>query len=197
MPRLKLNTRQKTTLRKSDRVAVRAVSGRLALHIRRGKWLGNNNVYRQDCIKVLDAPRQRHRPINHRHLSEYIAASAPLHCMDGWSFLGRALGCHAQGDADAARHLGYYAELRGAMSLLAAEGIGIFSSRHFVLESPQRCRELGLRGTHRVAWLALEHWSGLKRSADLLATVIEPGGIPLVDWLAVCRRNKYECRRIC
>jgi hypothetical protein len=158
--------------------------GRLASHIRRGRWLGNNNIYRTNCIQVLEKPRRGQvRPINHRHLSEYIAASAPIHCTDGWSFLGRAIDCHAQGDPEAARHLSYYAELRGAMSLLAAEGIGIFSGRHFVLESPLRCEPLKRGGTHAVAWLALEHWAGLKRSTELLATIIEPGGISLAEWL--------------
>ena len=172
--------------------------GRLTLHIRRNRWLGNNNTYRRNCIKVLEKPwGGQLRPINHRHLSEYIVASAPLHCADGWSFLGRALDCHAQGDADAARHLGYYAELRGAMSLLATEGIGVFSSRHFVVESPQRCQEVQPRkGTHTIAWLALEHWSGLKRSTDLLATVIEPGGIPLADWLDAFRGARTTWRPI-
>ena len=185
MARQKLTAGQKNILRKSNRVSIQVVLGRLALHIRRNRWLGNNNTYRRNCIKVLEEHKGGQlRPINHRHLSEYIVASAPLHCADGWSFLGRALDCHAQGDADAARHLGYYAELRGAMSLLATEGIGVFSRRHFVVESPQRCQEVKPpKGTHAIAWLALEHWSGLRRSTDLLATVIEPGGMPLVEWL--------------
>jgi hypothetical protein len=184
MPKPKLSTQQKTILRRSNKNAVQAVLGRLALHIRRGRWLGNNNTYRLNCIRVLEKKWRGHlRPINHRHLSEYIIASAPLHCTDGWSFLGRALDCHAQGDSDAARHLAYYAELRGAMSLLAAEGIGIFYRRHFVLGSPLRCLEFKRGGTHEGAWLALEHWAGLRRSADLLANVIEPAGIRLADWL--------------
>lgn len=180
MPRPKLSTRQKTTLRKSDREAVRTVLGSLASYFRLyGRWLGNNNSYRQ---------AQPGQTINQKHLSEYIAASATLHCADGWSFLGRALDCLAQGDADVTRHLAYYAELRGAVSLLAAEGVGIFNTRHAVLDSSGRCQKLPrlkqqYSGTHRITWLALEHWAGLKRSADLLAEIIEPGGIPLGDWL--------------
>lgn len=163
---------------------MRAVCRRLGLHVRRRKWLGDNNTYRSNCVNVLEAKQAgQYRPVNDRHLSEYIAASAPLHCADGWSLLGRALHCHADRDADATRHLAYYAELRAAMSLLATEGIGVFYRRQFVVEAPLGCEELRSGGTHEFVWLALEHWSGLPRSAELLATVIRPGGVPLEDWL--------------
>lgn len=161
-----------------------AVAKRLSVHIARGRWLGNNNVYRRNCLKAIDTRwSSGATQIDHRHLAEYIVASAPLHCADGWSLLGRALGCHLLRDADAARHLAYYAELRAAMSLLATQAIGVFLRRHFVLASPLQCIEFNGPGTHQVAWLALEHWSGLRRSANLLAQLIQPASLPLADWL--------------
>jgi hypothetical protein len=127
-----------------------------------------------------DAP---HRIVN-SDLTQYIAASAPLHCADGWSYLGRALACHALGDYDAARHLAYYAELRAAMSLLASEGIGIFNKQHFVVDVNRRCRMIsGSRGTHQMAWLALAHWAAQASSTEFLAQIIRPDKRPLEDWI--------------
>ena len=37
------------------------------------------------------------------------------------------------GDPDAARHLGYYAELRATMSILAGDGIGVFQNKHIIV----------------------------------------------------------------
>lgn len=177
MTRARLDSNQKDVLKKSDREMVRVALRRLPMYMKQKRWLGTKNAYRGG---------QPGAQLNHKHLGEFIAASAPLHCADGWALLGRALDCHARGDADGARHLGYYAELRGAMSLLAAEGIGVFDSKHAVLESSGTCLKLPGRRvprTHLITWLALKHWAGLKRSADLLADVIEPGGVPLSEWL--------------
>jgi hypothetical protein len=122
----------------------------------------------------------------HRQLAQYIAASAPLHCADGWSLLGRALGCHTQGDCDSARHFAYYAELRAALSLLAAEGIGVFDKRHFVVENVRNCvRIRNGFGTHAMARAALEDWANLPRAARLIGgNLLTVGGKPFSDWLS-------------
>ena len=116
-------------------------------------------------------------------LSQYIAASAVLHCVDGWSFLGRALSCHACGDSDVARHLGYYSELRAAMSILAAEGIGVFHNDHCVIDSGDNQQFVRGLNTHMMAWLALKAWASRADSADILTDVIRPNGYPLKQWL--------------
>ena len=106
--------------------------------------------------------------------------------------LGRAIDCHSRGDFDASRHLAYYAELRAALSLLAAEGVGIFDDRHFIINTPKDCLHIGALpragrrsdlGTHYFAWAALEHWSDLRRSVELLGKIISASGFALVDWL--------------
>ncbi|HYX71495.1 MAG TPA: hypothetical protein VE732_01885, partial [Nitrososphaera sp.] len=77
------------------------------------------------------------------------------------------------------------------MSLLAAQGIGIFEDRHFVVTPGGKCEPIGKLGkkggsdlkTHNVAWQALEYWAGLTRSADLFRNIVQPSGIPLGTWL--------------
>ena len=133
----------KATLRKASRKSVEEVLPQLKRYFKLNKWLGNNNRYLVNVTKLLFEDTQPGRAIKHRHLAQYIAASAPLHCADGWSLLGRSIDCHSRGDTDAARHFAYYAELRAAMSLLAVEGVGIFSDRHFVVRTPTDCPHIG------------------------------------------------------
>jgi hypothetical protein len=189
----KLNRRDKVVLKLSSREALRDAFDGLRIHFARDRWVGTKNAYGRNTVKALWRHTQPGSSIKSKHLSQYIAASAPLHCADGWGFLGRAMEAHAHGDRETSIHLAYYAELRAAMSLLASEGIGIFDDRHFVVKSDGNCEYIGTmpmrarwRGhlrTHNVVWLALEHWAELKRSVEILAEFIQPNGIPLEDWL--------------
>jgi hypothetical protein len=98
------------------------------------QWLLSSNRYQGDCIKRIKKDVGRNRQITHRHLREYIAASSVAHCADGWGYLGRSIEAHLRGDGNVSRHLGYYAELRAALGLLASEGIGVFDRNHFVVD---------------------------------------------------------------
>lgn len=51
-------------------------------------------------------------PYTASEVGEYVAASLPGHCIDGWAYLGRSLSACLHGDAGTARHLAYYAEPR-------------------------------------------------------------------------------------
>jgi hypothetical protein len=157
---------------------------RVAGYIRRSLWLPPENSYLSRTVNKIDAqavskpPRFRRRP-----LTDYIAVSCALHCIDGWSYLARAFSALVQGDSDAARHLAYYAELRAAMGLLASQGTGVFSDRHVIVDQKGACHPFGRLGTHRAAWLFLEYWGERKGAHALLKTVIRPGNRPLGDWI--------------
>jgi hypothetical protein len=178
-----LSTRGKAAIDAASPQEIQNVFATLSTYFRTHSWVDNSNRYRSKIVETLRIDKQS-ASIDQASLAEYIAASAPLHCADAWSFLGRALTCHAQGDGDSARHFAYYAELRGAASLLAAEGIGIFSNLHYAIDTSGTCkliRDAG--GTHKASWLVLEYWSSQPRSADLISAVVSPAGIPLADWL--------------
>jgi len=147
------------------------------------RWLRAGNRYERNCLKRIKTDAGPNRKVRHQHLREYIAASSVLHAIDGWSFLGRALDAHLRGDLDSSRHLGYYAELRAAMALLAAEGIGVFGNIHVIVNSRRRCECIRASTTHEFVWDALQHWSTTSAASDLLFRIVEPGGIPLADWL--------------
>jgi hypothetical protein len=116
-------------------------------------------------------------------LAQYIAASAVLHANDAWSYLSRSIQCLLAGDPHRALHLGYYAELRASMSLLAAAGIGIFDRKHFVVVAPNSTAKLeSAAGTHAMAWNALEFWAQLPASGPLFANLVRPDARTLTDW---------------
>lgn len=142
-----------------------------------------------------DADPNSASAINEKALVQYIAASAPLHCGDGWSLVGRALACHARGDAAAALHLAYYAELRAAVSILAVEGIGIFDKPSIAVDPSGNCKFIMGYGTHVIAWLALEHWADTQPAADLLVDVLSIQGISCRDWLDNFQKSSVVNRR--
>lgn len=179
-----LSPQQRTILEESSRAKLASVFEHLRAHLKRQRWIGNNNTYRKRVVDALKRDSKSGATISHSHLNQYIAASAPLHCADGWSYLGRAIQAHVRGDADAARHLGYYSELRAAVSILASEGVGVFNRQHFVVDSDGICRRIPNElGTHVFTSLALEHWANQDPSADLLGVIVAPGGVSLPDWL--------------
>jgi hypothetical protein len=178
-----LSSAQSAAIAQASRAAVVDRFVGLSKYFDNSRWLGKWNRYSKrttDRIKV----DSNNSAINSKHLAEYIAASAPLHCSDGWGFLARAIASHAAGDPHQARHLGYYAELRAAMSLLASEGIGVFSDRHFVVDSNGACVRIpGTLPTHVLAWDALDAWASHLSSTDLLASILRPGGFTIEAWL--------------
>lgn len=177
-----LNTAAQNILSRASSQAVSASVQRSLRNISHQRWLAIRNRYRVSTVQSirddLDASR-----LNSSQLAEYIAVSAPLHCCDGWAYLGRAIGCHLHGDPDTARHLAYYAELRATMLLLASQGVGIFLNRHFIIDYVGAAELLSTRPTHEAAWDVLESWADLSSAADLLGEILRPAGRSVREWL--------------
>jgi hypothetical protein len=178
-----LTAAQVSTLATASPAAIAAGATRVRRNFADSRWLATRNRYRVGIADTLAKDAAPTGVVSARNLAEYIAASAPLHCCDGWAFLGRAVGCHLHGDADTARHLAYYAELRAAMCLLAVNGVGIFRNRHYVIDGAGMAHPVSRDGTHVAAWDALELWSGQPAAASLLGQVLRPAGRPIDDWL--------------
>ncbi len=154
-----------------------------------GQWLSRHNKYRQRCIEQikkdkLNSPSGSPTKPSYKHLREYIAVSTIVHCHDGWSLLGRAFDAELSGNHETARHLGYYASLRAAMSLLAGDGVGVFNRTHAVVEQSGKCVCFDASGTHRFAWEALSYWASTPAGTDRLLESIRPGSLPLSEWFS-------------
>lgn len=167
----------------ADPRAVEAAFAHLRRYVASDRWLGKNNAYRVDTVNRIRRDMGTNT-LNQKHMAEYVGASVPLHVVDGWSFLGRALHAHLIGDIPSARHLGYYAELRAAMSLLASQGIGVVSRQHFVVTSRTQVEKVRTReGTHSMVWQALQWWAGTPDSAAFVSNAISPYQRDLSSWL--------------
>lgn len=180
---MSLSVPQQQTLSSADPASVRSSLASLAPHWKAEAWLAAQNAYRADPVTRIKSDFQSPNNVAHSDLLQYISASTITHCVDGWSFLGRAFNAELAGDPEASRHLGYYAELRAAMSLLAVEGIGIFKNKHIVVQAAGNCAVLAGGGTHEFVWDALQHWAGSNAGTNTLLSVIRPGGVKLGDWI--------------
>lgn len=178
-----LTTRHEATLLRADRSRLTQLFAALAGNWPHGRWLTARNRYAVDCIEKIkrDTTPVTGR-LRHAQLASYIAASSAIHCLDGWSYVARAIEADFSGDIDAARHLAYYAELRAAMSILANAGLGVFKRKHFAVKADRRC-EVVPGATHEFVWDALQYWASQPSAADLILGVIKPGGKPLSEWL--------------
>jgi hypothetical protein len=172
----------------SARGVHRTLAG-LRPNIQSSLWVGKRNRYTKNTAQVVETELGLGKKLGTirrpKQLAQYIAASALLHCTDGWSYLGKAVFSLLRGDPHRSRHLAYYAELRAAISLLATQGIGVFSRRHVVVDGPNSVAPVDSKlGTHVFAWECLEFWSGLATSGDLFAKIVRPHGRTLDDWFA-------------
>ncbi len=114
-------------------------------------------------------------------LLDVIAVRGPLHAIDGWSYLGRALNALVSGQTHAARHLAYYAELRAALSILASAGIGVFNKRNLVIDAAGAVHMMSELRTHDMAWLAIAEWAAFPISLERIIRPIEIAGGSLLD----------------
>ncbi len=179
---VELSQTDKAAIGALDRSDIEVTTAGLKQFLKRSTWIGSTNYYAPDVVARLKKELPT-TPQRKRNLAQYIAASVTLHANDGWSYLGRAIGCLLVGDSHRALHLAYYAELRAAMSLLASAGIGIFSTQHFLVSAANSTSKLRLTtGTHLMAWLSLEEWAQSAASGDVFADLIRPDSRPLDDW---------------
>jgi hypothetical protein len=180
----KLTKPQKAKLRTASRDFPEKYFVELSTSVRNKRWLASSNRYREKCISRFDRDARTAGAVRQDQIAKYVSASAPAHAIDGWAFLGRAVDATLRGDRASAVFFGYYAELRAAMALMAAEGLGIFNGKHPVVSSVGVTDVLSGPRTHDIAWLALNHWAGLKRANVLINALIAPRGTPLSVWLA-------------
>ena len=155
----------------------------LTRHLDQGSFLPPANAFRLDPVRRINAKRPiGNYPPAPKQLADYIACSTFLHLADAWSFLSRATNSAICGDEDSATHLGYYAQLRAAMSILASEGIGVFKQHHFCVNNQGLAIPGGTDPTHMYCWKAFEVWlqgDGWQR----LSSAVRPGGVPISEWL--------------
>lgn len=119
------------------------------------------------------------------NIPQYLPVSSILHLIDGWGYLGASLRSFARNDIGTCGHLAYYAELRAAMSFLAANGIITLKKEGYFLDSHGVCNVLYRGdGTHVAVWECLSRLAQ-QRAGDvmLIDEIVRPGSIQLSDWV--------------
>ena len=159
----------------------------------RGRGRGNNR-FKDDLSNGT---------VHTADMADYVGVSAPLHTLDGWALLGRAIHCLLRGDAYAAVHLAYYAELRAGLAILASQGVGVFDRTHCVVDETGGCllvdaldESEGKIGNHQWTWLVFQWWAEQGQAIDLLRTVIRPGGHALETWIGAMNKAKFALQYI-
>ena len=194
-----LTAYSKQQLSEASRDAITDAMGQLPLDATPPRWLLQGQKYSD--ANIADALRtdQINGTVDDSALAQRIAASVPSHVMDGWSYFGRAIHCLIRGDTRNSVHLGYYAELRAALAIMAAEGIGIFDRQHFIIDKDGVSQRLctttitpTTSGTHKIIMACISLWYQQKISLDLLASIIQPGGSAIIHWFnSPSKRNLY------
>lgn len=199
MREFQLKRPEKKLLRKSSRQKVEDYFVSFPEPARSEKWLYQNNRYRTRCTSRYEGDLvATPSAVVSSQVIHYVSASAPAHAIDGWSYFGRAVDATLRGDTYSAVHFAYYAELRGAMSLLASEGIGVFRDWHATIDAtgafepfPPNAKPNPKKRprapTHKVIWPMLRYWSTLPSAVNLLDELVSPHSIRLSDWLAAAR----------
>lgn len=178
------------------------------IQIPRSSLLIPNNQLAKDAIKAID--KRNTSPLRYTDVNNYIAASSISHVLDGWGYLSNAVNAYLNGDSGVAIHLAYYAELRAVMSILASEGIGVFSNTHLSVNSstkydvftkkrkkirdnrypighPQAWtkKDTNSLGTHVFAWDALDKWcKSTSKPAVHLLKIFRVNGHDFSDLMA-------------
>jgi hypothetical protein len=158
------------------------------------RWLSGANHYQLNAAGKLRAVN-RVTMINPQSadLTQYISISTLIHNLDGWTYLGESIGAYLDGNNAGALHLAYYAELRGALSFLACQGIGIFESKHYYVDCNGQCYKFNKdgnfksnvgSGTHQITWSILEEWARQNSNIEYFTKNIFVKGISIYDWLS-------------
>lgn len=185
----KLSSQEKACLNLASPTGIQKSAPSLLNNFGNDRWLNRGYIYYNDLVKNIRNNAQRGN-LNSQDLREYIAVSILGHLIDGWEYLGQALYAQVRGEPIAI-HLGYYAEMRATLSLLATQGIGVFNQDHCIIDTGGNAHLIpGRQLTHNAVWLYLEHWLNSRDADTLLGKIIRPRSIPLRKWI-----NEMPCIR--
>lgn len=120
------------------------------------EWIPSTHLY-PDGNLCADRKRKISR-IPQNEIWRATAVRGPLHTVDGWRYYARAIAALLSGNAHAARHLAYYAELRAVLSILASNGIIILNGINSVIDKSGKIHSMSSFPTHRMCWDVFEYW---------------------------------------
>ncbi|MFN3582493.1 hypothetical protein [Phenylobacterium sp.] len=175
MAKQALSGEQKTALDAASPKQVQIALGRFSGK-KQSTWVSPTHKYKDGQL-----PRDFTNSLPPSEITEAVSIRAPLHLIDGWGYLARALNALSSGAPHPARHLAYYAELRAALSILASQGIGIFNTRTVVIAEQGDISSFNGPTTHTMAWFALQNWADKAGAFDMIMSSMDISGVTLKD----------------
>ncbi len=93
--------------------------------------------------------------------------------MEAWRYFGSALHALLRNSPSNALHLGYYAQLRSAMSLFAGSGISVKMENCFYLDATGRKFVFEGQPTHKIVWAMWKEWISHPYARELIGEHIK------------------------
>jgi hypothetical protein len=102
--------------------------------------------------------------------SESLAAESLVHLAEGWKYFSISLSAYMSGATRVSLHNSYYAELRAAISLLAAAGIRIAFPNHSFIDrvGSNVVPQWRAARTHTLVWELWQDWSKSTTASSLI-----------------------------
>lgn len=88
-----------------------------------------------------------------------VAGWQVSHLMEAWRYFGSSLHALLRNSPNNALHLGYYAQLRSAMSLFAGSGISVKMDNCFYLDAVGNRHVFRGEPTHKIVWNMWKEWT--------------------------------------
>jgi len=184
----------------SSAVQVEIALSRLSSSFGQHDLLPSANPFKDEGCAELDRMVNKQDYPDPEELASYVAVSVPLHCADGWLYLGSALSALLRGDPAHAIHAAYYAELRAVTAVLARHGVGVFNHNHYVISQDPISQNAAVnlvsrKSTHVFAWQAFDSWTETAGSSHFLEQTVQPAGVGMDQWLYALSFASYPHAR--
>lgn len=166
-----------------------AVAGgfREAFHRTPASWLDPTKVEHTQTEEFLRDLTPQQRTASREAVAEYSGAAGFLHCLDGWTLLGRSIDALTSGCLAEAAHLAYYSEVRSSVSILARSGILIVGSQTVAVTDSSIETITSGASTHSIVWDALRHWASTPLGMATVSRQVRFRNINLERWLESAR----------
>lgn len=178
-----------TSLEHAEPKMITDAFARLVPNFASNEWLAATHPVVKNPYSVRHASATAVKVVQ---ISDYAAASVPLHVADSWTYFGRAMSALAFGSPDVAQHLLYYSELRAMHALLFRQGVVHLGGRNLVFGAnsmhdvpfPTDTASKRMAGnSHQAIWVLFRHWLRTGNAADFCERTVQLRGVSLGGWI--------------
>jgi hypothetical protein len=169
----------------SNELLLKALKYNSRYYFPKKRLLSDKNIFLDDATTKVNSSLSRAKKVQ---LKQYVSISSIIHFVDSWKYLSNAINTLLHNNSTTTLHLGYYAELRSVMSMMATQGIGNFDKIHVWYnnrgENFEASNGNNVGATHGFAKNWINGWPNDPSSANIIFENIYYKNISLKDWLS-------------